>query len=126
MAWGDRDFMGPPIWRAGAGWELVAWRRQAFAAAIRIAYTWDMAAAIRASYENGHFRPLDPVALSENDIVSIVVTTSGQSSAPPNDAVGSSGSSQDDDFDAELDGLLFNGPGLPVDFSRAEFYANLG
>ena len=28
------------------------------------------------------------------------------------------------DFDAELDGLLFSGPTLPADFSRADIYSD--
>ncbi len=28
------------------------------------------------------------------------------------------------DFDAELDALLFDGPSLPADFSRADIYAD--
>jgi len=30
----------------------------------------------------------------------------------------------DADFDAELDGLLFSGPTLPADFSRADIYTD--
>lgn len=44
-----------------------------FAQARRQRYTGDMSQEIRAIYENGMFRPLDPVLLGEHDVVSIVI-----------------------------------------------------
>jgi predicted DNA-binding antitoxin AbrB/MazE fold protein len=37
-----------------------------------------MSQEIRAIYENGLFRPLDPVSLSEHDVVSLVVSGASQ------------------------------------------------
>lgn len=36
----------------------------------------------------------------------------------------SNGSTDEFDFDAELDALVFDGPGLPPDFSRADIYSD--
>jgi predicted DNA-binding antitoxin AbrB/MazE fold protein len=73
---------------------------------------------IRAIFENGLFRPIDPVSLGDRDVVYLIVTSSTESrlQAP-------SSCARADDFDQELDGLLFDGPSLPADFSRADIYA---
>jgi predicted DNA-binding antitoxin AbrB/MazE fold protein len=78
-----------------------------------------MSQEIRAIYENGFFRPLDPVSLAEHDVVSLVVTLPGNGQNTTKEMP----SGQPDEFDEELDSLLFDGPSLPADFSRADIYA---
>lgn len=38
---------------------------------------------VRAIYENGQFRPLEPVALPEHGLVSLVITSAGTGNATP-------------------------------------------
>jgi predicted DNA-binding antitoxin AbrB/MazE fold protein len=80
-----------------------------------------MSREIRAIYENGLFRPLDPVTLAEHDVVSLVVSPS-QTIAPANGR--GDETRHRDDFDEQLEALLFDGPSLPADFSRADVYAD--
>ncbi len=96
-----------------------------------------MSQQIRAIYENGLFRPLDPVNLAEHDLVSLVVASPARDEKTAQEA-GARGTSPDDplaavigigdgpaagEFERDLEPLLFEGPSLPADFSRADVYA---
>jgi predicted DNA-binding antitoxin AbrB/MazE fold protein len=83
-----------------------------------------MSREIRAIYENGLLRPLDPIALSEHDVVSIVVLAGAPPAAPAHETASTAATSQGDGFELGLEGLLFDGPGLPADFSRADIYSD--
>jgi hypothetical protein len=70
---------------------------------------------VKAIYENGLFRPLDPVSLPDREAVCLIIqTTPPRSSAPGPDV----------EFELEAAGLLFDGPSLPAEFSRADIYAD--
>jgi predicted DNA-binding antitoxin AbrB/MazE fold protein len=74
---------------------------------------------IDAIYDHGILRPLAPLALP--DQTRVKVTVDAQPSDPsaqslPCDAVAN--------FESELDALVFDGPSLPPDFSRADIYAD--
>jgi predicted DNA-binding antitoxin AbrB/MazE fold protein len=85
-----------------------------------------MSSEIDAIYENGVFKPLVPLSLPDKAQVRLTVSTADanaqhdtidrESAATVNGA--------NDDFDAGLDELLFDGPSLPADFSRADIYAD--
>ncbi|MDZ4657503.1 MAG: antitoxin family protein [Bythopirellula sp.] len=77
-----------------------------------------MSLEIRAIYENGLFRPLESVTLDEHATVSLIV----RSSSEKQEAVSCHNSA--DDFETQLDSLLFDGPSLPADFSRADIYSD--
>jgi predicted DNA-binding antitoxin AbrB/MazE fold protein len=70
---------------------------------------------IDAVYDHGVFKPLVPPALPDQTRVKLTIEAGS--------ADGSS-SAQHADFDAELEPLLFDGPSLPADFSRADIYAD--
>jgi hypothetical protein len=73
-----------------------------------------MSIEIDAIYDHGVFKPLVPPALPDQARVKLTVEptpTAGPSAPSP-------------DFDAELEPLLFDGPNLPADFSRADIYAD--
>jgi hypothetical protein len=72
-----------------------------------------MSEQIDAIFDHGVFRPLVPPALPDQIRVTLRVEpaqTGGDASAA--------------DFAAELETLLFDGPNLPADFSRADIYAD--
>ena len=74
-----------------------------------------MSQQIDAIFDHGVFKPLAPPALPDQAQVRLTVETRGTSgNAPPINA----------DFDAELEPLLFDGPSLPTDFSRADIYVD--
>jgi len=68
-----------------------------------------------AIYDHGAFKPLVPPGLP--DQARVRLTEDAQPSA-------TSSAPQNANFDAELELLLFDGPNLPPDFSRADIYAN--
>jgi predicted DNA-binding antitoxin AbrB/MazE fold protein len=70
---------------------------------------------IDAIFDQGVFRPLVPPALPDQARVKLTVE-----SASPAD----SSTAPSTDFDAELEPLLFDGPNLPADFSRADIYSD--
>lgn len=72
-----------------------------------------MSEQIDAIYDHGVFRPLVPPALPDQARVKLTV----QSAA-------ANGESSTADFDMELEPLLFDGPNLPADFSRADIYSD--
>ena len=74
-----------------------------------------MSQEIEAIYDHGVFKPLVPPELPDQTRVRLTVDEepAATSSAPRNA-----------DFDAELEPLLFDGPNLPPDFSRADIYAD--
>lgn len=74
-----------------------------------------MSQQIDAIYDHGVFKPLVPPRLPDQTRVRLTVD------AQPN-ATGSA--AQNADFDAELEPLMFDGPNLPPDFSRADIYAD--
>jgi hypothetical protein len=69
-----------------------------------------MSQVVKAIYENGFFRLLESVSL---------IVQSGSNAQQAAADVSSSA-----DFDRQLDLLLFDGPSLPVDFSRADIYCD--
>jgi predicted DNA-binding antitoxin AbrB/MazE fold protein len=71
-----------------------------------------MSIEIDAIYDHGVFRPLVPPALPDQARVKLTVEPERVDSAATAD------------FDAELEPLLFDGPNLPPDFSRADIYAD--
>ena len=74
-----------------------------------------MSQQIDAIYDHGVFRPLEPLALPDQARVKLTVDAeSAEKSSPRENA----------DFDTELAPLLFDGPNLPADFSRADIYAD--
>ena len=70
-----------------------------------------------AIYDDGVFKPLVPLALPDKARVKITVDALPMSEATV-------ASQKSTDFDAELEALLFDGPNLPADFSRADIYAD--
>jgi predicted DNA-binding antitoxin AbrB/MazE fold protein len=92
-----------------------------------------MSQQIDAIYDHGVLKPLQPLALP--DQARVKVTVDSQLGAPSVQV----NSGQDDtglhggrpagngaatDFDGPLEALLFEGPTLPPDFSRADIYAD--
>jgi predicted DNA-binding antitoxin AbrB/MazE fold protein len=74
---------------------------------------------IDAIYDHGILRPVTPLDLPDQARVKVTVDAQmvGQSEpVSPHNAIA--------DFDEELDGLLFDGPSLPADFSRTDIYAD--
>ncbi len=76
-----------------------------------------MSQEIIAIYENGLFRPLESVSLDDHVTVSLTVRPSEEEKVL-------STPSSEIDFDSQLENLLFDGPALPEDFSRADIYAD--
>jgi predicted DNA-binding antitoxin AbrB/MazE fold protein len=76
-----------------------------------------MSQEIIAIYENGLFRPLQSVALDNHATVSLTVRPSSENdiSSTPDAKI---------EFESQLEDLLFDGPSLPQDFSRADIYAD--
>jgi predicted DNA-binding antitoxin AbrB/MazE fold protein len=74
-----------------------------------------MSQQIDAIYDHGVFKPLVPPGLPDQTRVRLTVDAepAATGSAPRNV-----------DFDTELEPLLFDGPNLPADFSRADIYAD--
>ncbi len=68
---------------------------------------------IDAIFDHGVFRPLLPLSLPDQARVKLTVQP-----APPENGLPAA------DFSAELEPLLFDGPSLPADFSRAGIYAD--
>ena len=77
-----------------------------------------MSQIVPAIFKNGLFRPLAPVMLAEHDAVSLIVQSEGVAASTNVET-----SPANADFDEQLSGLLFDGPSLPADFSRADIYA---
>jgi len=75
-----------------------------------------MSQVVKAIYENGLFRPLDPVELADHQAVSLIVQADAKGNVQRNGG--------GDDFDEQLATLLFDGPSLPANFSRADIYAD--
>ena len=73
-----------------------------------------MSIEIDATYDHGVFKPLVPPALPDQVRVKLTVEPEPADSAASATA----------DFDAELEPLLFDGPNLSPDFSRADIYAD--
>lgn len=76
-------------------------------------YNSGMSEQIDAIFDHGVFRPLVPPALPDQAHVKLTV----QPATADRAATAA-------DFDAELEPLLFAGPNLPADFSRADIYAD--
>jgi predicted DNA-binding antitoxin AbrB/MazE fold protein len=72
--------------------------------------------------DHGVLKPVVPLNLPENSRVRLTVIQEPvpvETAQPPTQS-----GSQLDSFDAELESLLFSGPSLPPDFSRADIYAD--
>jgi predicted DNA-binding antitoxin AbrB/MazE fold protein len=86
-----------------------------------------MSSEIDAIYENGVFKPLVPLSLPDKAQVRLTVSSSADANAERiaiDRATADTTNGGNDDFDAGLDELLFDGPSLPADFSRADIYAD--
>jgi predicted DNA-binding antitoxin AbrB/MazE fold protein len=86
---------------------------------------------IEAIYDHGVLRPLLPLALPDMARVKLIVDASSSGdptkSATGETATGGEGlvaDAKSAEFEAELEHLLFDGPSLPADFSRADIYSN--
>jgi predicted DNA-binding antitoxin AbrB/MazE fold protein len=78
-----------------------------------------MSEQVDAIFDHGVLKPLAPLNLPDQAHVKLTVDPQPQSVAAA-DVGGRAGG----DFDAELETLLFDGPSLPPDFSRADIYAD--
>jgi predicted DNA-binding antitoxin AbrB/MazE fold protein len=74
-----------------------------------------MSQQVDAIYDQGVFKPLVPPVLPDQTRVRLTV----EAQPAKTDL-----SCESDDFDDELEPLLFDGPSLPADFSRADIYAD--
>jgi predicted DNA-binding antitoxin AbrB/MazE fold protein len=75
---------------------------------------------VDAIYDHGVLRPLAPLNLPE--MARVRVTIDAESASAAVEVVAKDG--HGGDFESELDALLFSGPTLPSDFSRADIYAD--
>jgi predicted DNA-binding antitoxin AbrB/MazE fold protein len=83
-----------------------------------------MSQQIDAIYVDGVLKPLVPLALPDQARVKLIVdATVVQGSVEP-DQSGTGANGGASEFDRELEPLLFDGPSLPMDFSRADIYAD--
>jgi predicted DNA-binding antitoxin AbrB/MazE fold protein len=92
-----------------------------------------MSEQIDAIYDNGVLKPVMPLALPDKARVKLTIDAASVSE-PAEKIAGqkgverekgaAEGDTADRDFDRELDALLFEGPSLPADFSRADIYAD--
>ena len=91
-----------------------------------------MSERIDAIFDHGVLKPLGPLSLPDKARVKVIVETPTSDSAEQvarpkkvdDEGEASNGGVAVSDFDVELDALLFNGPSLPPDFSRADIYAD--
>ena len=92
-----------------------------------------MSLQIDAIYESGVLRPLEPLALPNQARVKLTVDVQVPSdsaheatglSNSVREGGGENGRKADAAFGEELEPLLFDGPSLPPDFSRADIYAD--
>jgi predicted DNA-binding antitoxin AbrB/MazE fold protein len=79
-----------------------------------------MSEQVEAIYDHGVLKPLTPLTLPDQSRVRLTVDALSNSAAVET----STGGDCRDGFDEELDSLLFDGPSLPADFSRADIYAD--
>jgi predicted DNA-binding antitoxin AbrB/MazE fold protein len=84
-----------------------------------------MSERIDAIFDHGVLRPLVPLALPDQARVKLTVDVLSDSELAEK-SEGNHGALEDgesaSEFDAKLDALLFDGPVLPPDFSRADIY----
>jgi predicted DNA-binding antitoxin AbrB/MazE fold protein len=88
-----------------------------------------MSQQIDAIYDAGVLRPLEPLALPNLARVKLTVDLEVASESAPKmsgvtNSVGNGSGKADAAWGEELDSLLFDGPSLPPDFSRADIYAD--
>jgi predicted DNA-binding antitoxin AbrB/MazE fold protein len=76
-----------------------------------------MSQQIDAIYDGGVLKPIVPLSLPDKSRVRLTVDPADDQTAPDQ-------SNGVTDLDAELESLLFDGPTLPADFSRADIYAD--
>ena len=79
-----------------------------------------MSEQIDAIYVDGVLKPMTPLALPNKARVKLTVDAQSGSDF----ATDAAAQKAEAVFDAELDPLLFDGPSLPADFSRADIYAD--
>ena len=79
-----------------------------------------MSEQIDAIFDHGVLKPLAPLNLPDKAHVKVTVDPQLKGVARPAVAGRTGG-----DFDEELEPLLFDGPSLPPEFSRADIYADL-
>jgi predicted DNA-binding antitoxin AbrB/MazE fold protein len=83
-----------------------------------------MSQQIDAIYVDGVLKPLVPLTLPDQARVKLTVdVTAVQGLAEPGES-GVKANKGVSEFDRELEPLLFDGPSLPADFSRADIYAD--
>jgi predicted DNA-binding antitoxin AbrB/MazE fold protein len=78
-----------------------------------------MSEQVDAIFDHGVLKPLAPLNLPDQAYVKVTVDQLPKSVAAAGGAGRAGG-----DFDAELETLLFDGPSLSPDFSRADIYAD--
>lgn len=85
-----------------------------------------MSEPIDAIFDHGVLKPLVPLDLPDQAHVKVTVDRGNSAAAAPGGRPNATvrESEAGGDFDAELDALLFDGPSLPPDFSRADIYAD--
>ena len=87
-----------------------------------------MAGIVRAVFENGLFRPLEPVALREHEVVSLTIGPANPAEPSPSEQGAATPTTADRNA-APLEVLLtekcllHDGPTLPRDFLRADLYS---
>jgi predicted DNA-binding antitoxin AbrB/MazE fold protein len=83
-----------------------------------------MSQQIDAIYVDGVLKPLVPLALPDQTRVKLTVdATTAQGTVGPDESGGEANGGASE-FDRELEPLLFDGPSLPANFSRADIYAD--
>ena len=84
-----------------------------------------MSEQIDAIFDQGVLKPLAPLNLPDQARVKVTVeTVNTESVAKQNGTLDAPRGKEGDHFDSELEPLLFSGPTLPPDFSRADIYAD--
>ena len=92
-----------------------------------------MIAQIDAIYDHGVLKPLEPLPLPDQARVRLIVDRQVSGDASHVDSSRgdarrqtevAAGIGTDFAFDTQLEALLFDGPTLPPDFSRADIYAD--
>lgn len=80
-----------------------------------------MSGPFEAIFEQGILRPLTPLGLPDQSHVKLTIDSLGATERlkRPTEIVNARG-----DFETQLELLLFDGPSLPADFSRADIYAD--
>ncbi len=80
-----------------------------------------MSQQIDAIFDHGVLKPLGPLNLPDQAHVRVTVDQESKDAGPRSSTAHPA---MNQDFDSALEPLLFDGPSLPADFSRADIYAD--